>query len=671
VAIVLMLLAFVVVAGSRNGYSHVQDTISQLGATGAPAEVWFTVVNVVTSALIVVFAYGVQRRLGVGVATFFLLLATGLGAMLVGSLRCSGGCRVGTNDAHGIAADFTALMIVGFMGVAAWSLFRRSREGWFRTLTIALAVASLAMLIVLGVISRTKGGYGGLFERLLWGSAYAWVLAASLAIVLSVRRRYRPAVFDQRLVQRKILRSDPSCTEAVYVCCSIKDPAGAKGWLRAMIAPLGGLVRPDDEDRSLASVTLAFSHQGLSKLGVDYVPAFQPGRSDPKDPFCQGMSGRSDRLGDLGESAPTRWQRPWSSGQVDVLLWAEARDRRALDEVLQRLQSVDGAPALAFLVPFQFASARSGWDRGAAAQLSFKDGISQPWLPLRGSPARDGHHAFGGTLDPFGDWRPLAVGEFVLGETDESGDVSLVPEPEAIFKHGSFVVVRKLAQNVDAFAELVNSWHSRSSRLGTVGPDLAERMMGRLRDGHPLEPAVPGGLRLNDFTYGDDSDGQLCPLAAHIRRANPRDSLGFGTLLAARHRIIRRGRFYRNDPRAPERWGSGLIFVAVNARIDEQFELIQGLWLNDGNRQRVGTSRDFFAGSSLLTSHAVLQFESGPIVTDPIDNLVRTMGGEYFFAPSMAGLRALATWHSCPQEVDEILSEDRVPAAASPSQHDH
>ena len=147
--------------------------------------------------------------------------------------------------------------------------------------------------------------------------------------------------------------------------------------------------------------------------------------------------------------------------------------------------------------------------------------------------------------------------------------------------------------------------------------------------------ASAGGPEPNKFTFGLDAEGLVCPLGAHIRRANPRDALGFGMHLSERHRIIRRGNTYSADEGAPAPWKKGLMFIAVNARIEDQFEFIQRLWLNDGDRQRLGASRDVIAGSSRSVSNAVVQVNDEPKVTTEIPVFVRTMGGEYFFAPSM------------------------------------
>jgi hypothetical protein len=111
---------------------------------------------------------------------------------------------------------------------------------------------------------------------------------------------------------------------------------------------------------------------------------------------------------------------------------------------------------------------------------------------------------------------------------------------------------------------------------------LAAKVVGRWPDGTPLisspdrppvgaSAAGPNGsaaakAAANTFRYRDtDAGGMKCPLGAHIRRANPRDALGFEGRLSFRHRMIRRGMPYGEplppdlveDDRAPR----GLIFV--------------------------------------------------------------------------------------------------------------
>jgi Dyp-type peroxidase family len=634
VAAVLVLTAFVIVAGTRNGYSHVDDTISQLGARGTSGRWWFLAVNLVGAALIIVFAHGAHRRLPVGLATGAFLGAVALGAVLIGAVPCSGECRPDAGDAHSVVASYTAVMIASFLVAAAWAVCR-SKRSWFTTVTLACMVANVALLVALLAAVLTDAGAVGLLERLFWASAYAWVLAASWAIIAATRRRPVCSKFDPALVQRKILRSNPTWTHAAYGLCSITDAAAAKRWLGAVIDPADGVVLPDDGTQPGGSVTLAFTCAGLRILGVDY---------RRKDPFAEGMKGRAAQLGDVGVSDPQRWQKNWRR-DLHMLVWVEADSKPAVDALLETISDLDDRRALSW-VGIEYATTILGRDGKLVDHRGFRDGISQPWVLLKGRDCLDPPRSAGGSRDAFGAWRPLAVGEFVLGEQDESHDVSPIPEPEAIFEHGSFLVVRKLAQDLAGLDSFVAT---QAVQLHLDPDEFEARLVGRRRDGRRLDaPAGTSEADLNNFTFGTDPDGLACPIGSHIRRANPRDALGFGMQLSERHRIIRRGKTYRDDAGAPAGWENGIMFVAVNARIDDQFEFIQRLWMNDGDRLRLGASRDAVAGSSRSPSTVVLQDSGRPVVTAANPVLIRTMGGEYFFAPSIAGLRTLAEWQDQP-----------------------
>ena len=106
-------------------------------------------------------------------------------------------------------------------------------------------------------------------------------------------------------------------------------------------------------------------------------------------------------------------------------------------------------------------------------------------------------------------------------------------------------------------------------------------MVGRCKNGDPLVAEKPNGSeedpKNNFLYYYEDRSGLQCPIGAHIRRANPRDSLGPDPETALRlskmHRIIRRGRPYgeRWDPDAAnadaEKAERGMLFIALNADI--------------------------------------------------------------------------------------------------------
>jgi hypothetical protein len=90
--------------------------------------------------------------------------------------------------------------------------------------------------------------------------------------------------------------------------------------------------------------------------------------------------------------------------------------------------------------------------------------------------------------------------------------------------------------------------------------------------------------------------------------------------------------------------GRGLLFVAYNVRIVEQFEFIQSEWLNSGTAFGLGSDPDVIAGQWPAGDHRTIAVGRGPnrgMAIRPAPRLVRMRGGEYFFVPSLPGLRAL------------------------------
>jgi hypothetical protein len=185
---------------------------------------------------------------------------------------------------------------------------------------------------------------------------------------------------------------------------------------------------------------------------------------------------------------------------------------------------------------------------------------------------------------------------------------------------------------------------------------VAAKLVGRWQDGTPLiasphrpDEALAGDpARVNDFRYGDDPNGLACPIGAHIRRANPRDTDGFfGGKLSDRHRVIRRGRPY--GPRLPE--GAleddgverGLVFVCFQSDIWRQFETIQALWVDDGDPFGLGADKDFLIGEPGDNGHVGKMTIPGrpPFIVRPQPRFVTLRGGEYLIRPSISALRWL------------------------------
>jgi Dyp-type peroxidase family len=289
--------------------------------------------------------------------------------------------------------------------------------------------------------------------------------------------------------------------------------------------------------------------------------------------------------------------------------------------------------------------------------FGFRDGVSQP--PIQGfeeHEAKDYRHG-GGRLRPDGSWEALAPGEFLFGYVDVMGELPASPVPPAFVKNGSFMVQRKLEQDVDNFRSyLTRKANEVSSRNGTIvkADYLAAKILGRQRDGTPLANTNT----LNNFRYSDDLDGSRCPLGAHMRRANPRDALGLnvdvcktnGSTLVDRHRILRRAITY-GDPvptgakqRDVNPDGQGLMFMTLQTNITRQFEFVQQQWINFGNDLNQGNDRDPVVGNQ--TGHGKIAIpgdtENPTVICNELPQFVRTRGGDYFFLPGISAFQRLA-----------------------------
>jgi Dyp-type peroxidase family len=434
-----------------------------------------------------------------------------------------------------------------------------------------------------------------------------------------------------------------------YLFCRIEGREGARTWLRGLLGGPTGEGAPRHvqtaEDwkgaKIAAALNLAFTYGGLRELGwADAFACFAD--------FSQGMLARArDQCRDAGGSDPEYWQEGLreEAHLLLTLYWEREDDReRGLEELRQGL-SGSGVTEVAC----QLADARAEPGMPPKREhFGFRDGFSQPVIEGSGS----GRSVVGEgvrvpRLLPIGRsrWRPLRLGEFLLGHLDEDGVVAGGSDPHGVLRNGSFMVWRKLEQDVERFEEAIEQ--------AADGPDerrlLRAKVVGRWPNGTSLVDAPyaepldrdPRRRPANSFDYGTDGDGARCPLGAHVRRANPRTSLKYWTERTRRHRIIRRGVSY--DERASGR-GYGLIFVCFNASIARQFELIQGSWLMDGDAFGLGAERDFMLGAGESNGKATIQGDRARparFVHAPRQPLVTTRGGYYLFLPGIAALRTI------------------------------
>jgi deferrochelatase/peroxidase EfeB len=242
----------------------------------------------------------------------------------------------------------------------------------------------------------------------------------------------------------------------------------------------------------------------------------------------------------------------------------------------------------------------------------------------------------------------------VVAPADDPSGLLAVPgqRERDLGRNGTYLVLRELSQDVEGFWAFLAEATRRPD--GSADKDaatyLAAKMVGRWPSGAPLvlapymdDPALGTN---NDFGYyADDRMGLRCPLGAHIRRANPRDSLpprpgtDASVAVGKRHRIIRRGRARGSlDGAAVD---PGLYFVALNASLRRQFEFIQGTWCGNPKFEGLYDDPDPIISTEPGRTFRVPDRPVRRRVGD-LPAFVSVVGGAYFFLPGVRALRYIA-----------------------------
>jgi len=456
----------------------------------------------------------------------------------------------------------------------------------------------------------------------------------------------------------------------------VEDVVSARVWLRSQITGVACMDQiGHDKPPVKQTVQIALTAAGLRALGCEdvlgqFAAEFTTRLADAPN--------RLQRLGDIDSNAPSNWL--WGVGEREphVLLMLFA----GKDEIGPFSADVQSAAVAAGLSVIQSLSAS---DLDGFEPFGFKDGVSQPSID------------WGGTRDPGSDddmdyHNRIAIGEFLLGYRNEYGlyterpllaadahGAQSLPMAEDqpgyhdLGRNSSYLVLRQLQQDVNGFWRWVRQEAGGSDEAAV---SLAEAMVGRHINGDPFaglgKREIPGvdsskaDQPRNDFVYSGDRSGQVCPIGAHIRRANPRSGdypsgrVGLvGKLLtllglqgkaeddriasARFHRLLRRGREYGNALPATE---AGLYFICLNANLARQFEFIQGAWLANSKFAGMTNEQDPLLGNrgafpgNQPTDRFTQPKAEGPCrVAKSLPQFVTVRGGAYFLLP---GLKALA-----------------------------
>ena len=457
-------------------------------------------------------------------------------------------------------------------------------------------------------------------------------------------------------IQGLVARGYGRLPHAAYVLVRIDEPGPARNLIDGLL-DVGSLTTASQSAPHRA-LNLAFTAAGIRRLTES--TALPEGFSEP---YLSGMvtDYRSRLLGDVGANVPTAWE--WggpTTDEVHAVLLLFAPDQGGLGAWHDSL--VTDVQARGFHVVRSLTTAKLS----NREPFGFRDGISQPIMAGLGGKGREGD--------------VVKDGEFVLGYVNEYGQRTERPlltagaDPHGILprdpdgsgmadlgRNGSYLVFRQLRQDLTGFEAYLDRAATVGDRVDPQARDwLAAKLVGRWRgSGAPLTLAPehddPAYEAANDFGFHAlDQDGLRCPVGAHIRRANPRDSLppDPGTPVSRevnrRHRLLRRGRAYGpdEDPADDEHRSDaehGLHFQCLNTNLARQFEFVQHSWLNDPGFDGLAGVEDPVVGPR-ISGPGRFDVPAQPVRRryEGLPQFVTVRGGAYFFLPGIRALRFLA-----------------------------
>jgi Dyp-type peroxidase family len=488
------------------------------------------------------------------------------------------------------------------------------------------------------------------------------------------------------------------------LCLEIGDVAGTKNWLRNLIPFISTLdevlafnrlframrARRAIEPTGLVAtwINIAFSSRATAKLAPTQAAelidsSFQSDLyqqsgilGDPTDPNSPGHN--------------TRWKVGGPGNVADILLMVASDSADQLGTEVDRLKTESTKAGLRLLYEEKGAvlpGAFSGHEH-----FGFKDGISQPGIRGRVSAGLE-DFLTPRFFDPSDSRARLYArpgqpliwpGQFILGLPRQDDQDPLKPrDPDPAYpdwaRNGSYVVFRRLAQNVSAFQEFV----TKSAKELNLSADLfGALLVGRWPSGAPVmrspiqvdSELAMDSLANNQFLFESDTApsklrsvrgypgdhfpdakadffGVTCPHIAHIRKVNPRDA---GTDLGGANDtltrlLLRRGLPYgpalvNVETPAPELVNEdrGLLFISYQASIVNQFETVVTRWANSTLQPSDG-GHDPLIGQTENQGNRD-RFIQVPRAVPPntlmiMKEWILPTGGGYFFSPSIRAIK--------------------------------
>jgi Dyp-type peroxidase family len=397
----------------------------------------------------------------------------------------------------------------------------------------------------------------------------------------------------------------------------------------------------------LVGVNISFSHKGFVKLGIDDSSLAAGGASDP---FIIGQE--QDALTNLGDPKSPDGKTPdWDPHFLQDLhgvILISGDSHGTTDKKKAEIDGIFGS-SIKEIITIR-GDVRPGAEDGHE-HFGFLDGISNPVVI-----------GFDTVINPGPS--PVDPGVIVTGQTGDPG-LSIRQDWST---DGSFAVFRYLFQEVPEFDDFLTKNPIAKDGNGKVltpeeGSDLlGARMVGRWKSGAPIDitpfqddPALGvDPKRNNNFAFAGEITSSLrCPFAAHNRKTNPRDDLevppaGISPIPVGPRRIMRRGIQFGPELTAAEKasgktiHGRGLLFNCYQTSITNGFQFLQHSWADNQDFPPFTSSPSPPGLDPLIgqgTRSMIGLDPLNPLTSISMGIFIIPKGGEYFFSPSISGLK--------------------------------
>jgi Dyp-type peroxidase family len=388
---------------------------------------------------------------------------------------------------------------------------------------------------------------------------------------------------------------------------------------------------------NIVGTNIAFSHTGLNTLGITddlNDQFFTAGQlADASNNFAN--QGLSDPGVVTGTKTDPAWDPAFKQNTIHGCFLITGDSKLTILERFLEIEAILAGTVKDLIIVD--GNVRPGAEAGHE-HFGFQDGISQP--PIIGF------------REPNTGEIATAPGIILIGEP---GDTTSRP---AWAKDSSFLVFRKLRQFVPEFNHFLSQNPIKDPGLTPAqGSELlGARLVGRWKSGAPIDrdPTADNlddaddPNKVDDFDYSDDPTGLRCPMAAHLRKMNPRNGAVVPLAAVQQRRIIRQGIAYGPEVDIVEAHSAktihdrGLLFTCYQSNIGLGFHFLQNTWADNPNFPRTNDGFDAIIGQNVNDPRSITGTDPQNLTASlslPKQDFVVPLGGEYFLSPSLSALK--------------------------------